>query len=118
MTVFSAGTEPAGQVNPFAIKVMAEVGIDISSHHPEHVDRYIAEEWDYVITVCDDARETCPVFLGKVRQRLHISFEDPAKAKGTEVFIINEFRRIRNSIKTEFYRYYTEYFKTDKNEKR
>ncbi len=77
--VHSAGTEPAAQVNQKAVKVMSEVGIDISQHKPKLVDIYLNEVWDYVITVCDDAKETCPVFFGKVKHRLHMGFEDPSK---------------------------------------
>lgn len=105
--VFSAGTAPASQVHPKAIKVMNETGIDISNHRPENVDAYLDGEWDYVITVCDDARETCPAFHGKVKHRLHMGFEDPSRATGTELFIMNEFRRIRDEIKDRFYEFYT-----------
>ena len=104
--VHSAGTEPAYQVNPKAIKIMSEAGIDISSHYPHHVDKYLNEVWDYVVTVCDNAKETCPVFTGKVKHRLHIGFEDPSQVKGTEEFIWSEFRRIRDEIKTKFYEFY------------
>jgi arsenate reductase len=106
LEVHSAGTEPAGQVNPLAIKVMTEAGIDISHHTPKHVNKYINEEWDYVITVCDDANETCPVFTGKVKHRLHLGFEDPSRAVGTEEFIWNEFRRIRDQIREKFLEFY------------
>lgn len=108
ITVCSAGTEPASQVNPKAIKVMGEVGIDISHHTPKMVDQYINEEWDYVITVCDDANETCPAFFGKVKHRLHFGFEDPSHAIGTDEFIWSEFRRVRDLIKEKFYTFYCE----------
>jgi arsenate reductase len=108
LVVESAGTEPASHVNPYAIKVMSELGIDISKNKPKLVDQFINDEWDYVITVCDNAKETCPAFFGKVKHRLHIGFEDPAEAKGTEEFILNEFRRIRDLIKTDFEKFYTE----------
>ena len=108
ITVCSAGTEPASQVNPKAIKVMGEVGIDISHHTPKMVDQYINEEWDYVITVCDDANETCPAFFGKVKHRLHFGFEDPSHAIGTDEFIWSEFRRVRDLIKQKFYTFYCE----------
>ena len=75
LQVFSAGTEPATRINPTAKKVMMEAGVDISHHTPKNVGQYLNEEWDYVITVCDDANETCPVFPGKVRHRLHIGFD-------------------------------------------
>jgi arsenate reductase len=106
MTVRSAGTEPAAIVNPTAIMVMNEAGIDISSHKPEHVNKYLNENWDYVITVCDNAMETCPFFPGKVKHRLHMGFEDPSAFKGTEIEIINEFRRIRDKIRSSFSDFY------------
>ncbi len=111
LIVRSAGTEPAARVNPTAIQVMRESGIDISSHKPESVDQYKTEEWDYVITVCDHANETCPVFSGKVKNRLHIGFEDPSHAKGTEDFILSEFRRVRDEIKNAFYELYIDQIK-------
>ena len=111
--VQSAGTLPSSVVNPSAIKVMAEVGIDISMNSPKSVDLYLDNQWDYVITVCDDANETCPVFIGKVKHRLHMGFEDPSKATGTEEFIMSEFRRVRDEIKTEFYKFYIDELKID-----
>jgi arsenate reductase len=105
--VRSAGTEPASEVNQKAVKVMKEAGIDISEHKPIFINNYLNEEWDYLITVCDDANETCPVFIGKVKHRLHMGFEDPSKAKGTEKFVWNEFRRIRDLIKEQFYKLYS-----------
>jgi arsenate reductase (thioredoxin) len=106
LKVFSAGTEPAPRVNQTTIDVMKRAGVDISSHKPVHVDKYINEEWDYVITVCDDANETCPVFSGKVRHRLHMGFEDPSKFKASYTEVLNEFYRIRNDIRDEFYKLY------------
>jgi Protein-tyrosine-phosphatase len=106
--VHSAGTEPAKQVNQNAIKVMQEAGIDISQHKTKSVDRYLKDEWDYVITVCDNAKETCPVFLGKVKHRLHMGFEDPSNFKGTDMQIMNDFRRIRDQIKSSFYKFYND----------
>lgn len=100
--VFSAGTAPAKEVNPYAVIVMKEVGIDISSYKPKLVDKFLTEEFDYVITVCDHAKETCPLFSGKVLNRLHLGFEDPAEAIGSEEEILNEFRRIRDEIKVKF----------------
>jgi arsenate reductase len=111
LTVCSAGTEPAGQVNQTAVKVMKEDGIDISHHTPKMVDQYLKDEWDYVITVCDHANETCPLFMGKVKQRLHIGFEDPSHAKGSDEFILSEFYRIRDQIKNEFFKLYVEQIK-------
>jgi arsenate reductase (thioredoxin) len=111
ITVRSAGTEPADKINAYAVKIMAEAGIDISSHIPENVDRYLPETWDYVITVCDHANETCPVFSGNVKHRLHLGFEDPSKAKGSSEFIRSEFLRIRDAIKNTFYKLYIEQIK-------
>jgi len=109
--VHSAGTVPAKQVNQKAVKVMSEEGIDISSHFPKKVEKYIHDEWDYVITVCDDANETCPVFTGRVKQRLHFGFEDPSNVKGSDEFIWSEFRRIRDEIKEKFYNFYLKQLK-------
>lgn len=106
LQVFSAGTEPAKQINAKAVLVMQEIGIDISTHTPKHVEQYLNETWDYVITVCGGANETCPAFVGKVKKRLHIGFEDPSEAKGTDEFIMSEFRRVRDEIKTEFQKLY------------
>jgi arsenate reductase len=103
LEVFSAGTEPAARINPTAVAVMKEAGVDISKHRPTSVDVYLGEDWDYVITVCDDANETCPVFPGKVRNRLHMGFEDPSKVKGSYTEIMNAFYDVRNEIRDEFY---------------
>lgn len=105
--VHSAGTEPASMVNQTAVKVMSEVGVDISQHKPKLVDIYLKDEWDYVITVCDNAKETCPVFFGKVKHRLHMGFEDPSNAIGTKEYILSEFRRVRDEIKESFFTFYT-----------
>jgi arsenate reductase (thioredoxin) len=106
LEVHSAGTIPATKVNQKAVEVMAEAGIDISRHTPKLVDQYLNEEWDYVMTVCDQANETCPAFYGKVKHRMHIGFEDPSLAKGSDKFIMSEFRRIRDEIKKRFYEFY------------
>jgi arsenate reductase (thioredoxin) len=106
LEVLSAGTAPARQVNQIAVRVMAEAGIDISSHTPKHVDNYIQDEWDFVITVCDNANETCPIFTGNVKNRLHMGFEDPSIATGTDEFIWSEFRRVRDDIKIRFLNFY------------
>ncbi|MBN2272996.1 MAG: arsenate reductase ArsC [Bacteroidales bacterium] len=109
--VRSAGTEPASRVNPKAIKVMAEAGIDISHQIPKMVDQYLNDEWDFVITVCDHANETCPAFLGKVKHRLHMGFEDPSHMIGSDEFLWSEFRRVRDEIKETFHRFYNEHIK-------
>lgn len=94
--VFSAGTHP-GSVRAEAIEAMREVGIDISHHRSKSVDEFAGREFDYVITVCDNARENCPVFPGKTR-RIHWSFDDPAAAPGDEATRLAEFRRVRDEI--------------------
>lgn len=106
LTVRSAGTMAAGRLNEGAVRVMAEVGIDISHHTSDPVEMYLGEEWDYVITVCGGANEVCPTFTGKVKSRLHIGFDDPSHATGTEEFIESEFRRVRDEIKESFYNFY------------
>jgi len=109
--VCSAGTQASGTLNGKAVKVMKEAGIDISHHTSDSVDKYLGEEWDYVITVCGGANEACPAFLGKVKHRFHIGFDDPSHATGTDAFIWSEFVRVRNGIKEEFYKFYVEQIK-------
>lgn len=94
--VFSAGTHPS-VVNPFAIEAMRERGIDISQHRSKSVDEFAGQEFDYVITVCDNANENCPVFPGQTK-RIHWSFDDPAAAVGSEQERLSEFRRVRDEI--------------------
>jgi len=94
----SAGTRPAGRVHPLAVKAMAEVGVDLSDARPEVVDTYLDQCWDLVITVCDSARETCPVFPAPVEQ-LHISFYDPADAEGSDEERLAVFRKVRDEIR-------------------
>ena len=84
LDVFSAGTKPAEKVNPRAVKVMKERDIDISGHTPHNVEEYLNEPWDYVITVCGGATESCPAFIGNVKHRIHIGFNDPSDAVGSE----------------------------------
>ena len=95
--VFSAGVEPT-QVNPLAIKVMDEIGIDISKQRSKSVREFLSQQFDYVVTVCDYARQTCPVFPGKYK-KIHWNLEDPAKAQGTEEEMLLIFRKVRNQIK-------------------
>ncbi|WP_342648443.1 arsenate reductase ArsC [Mucilaginibacter sp. CSA2-8R] len=97
VTVYSAGIETHG-VNPKAVAVVAEDHIDISGHTSNHVDEYQNIPFDYVITVCDNAKEACPYFPGDV-QRFHYNFPDPAKATGTPEQVMQEFRRVRDMIK-------------------
>jgi arsenate reductase len=111
LKVCSAGTEASGRLNPKAVEVMQEIGIDISHHTSDQVDIYLDEEWDYVITVCGGANETCPAFIGKVKHRLHIGFDDPTFAIGTDEFIQSEYIRVRDEIKQAFWNFYTEQIK-------
>ena len=111
LEVVSAGTEPSGKVHPKAIKAMEEVGIDISNKHPKSVNGFLGESFDYVITVCGGAKESCPMFTGKVKQRLHIGFDDPAEAQGSDEEIMEEFRRIRDEIKQGFSKFYSKIYK-------
>jgi arsenate reductase len=95
---FSAGTHPANAVNPLAVQVMGEVGIDLSEQWPKSVEGFLEQPLDYVITVCDDAAEACPTFPGPV-QRIHWSFRDPAKIKGDEAARLSAFRRARDGLR-------------------
>ena len=101
LEVHSAGTNPTSQVNPQAIQVMHEVGIDISTQTPKSVEIYLNDEWDYVITVCGGANETCPMFVGKVGKRLHIGFDDPATSCD-----LCEYRTLRDIIKRRIAEFY------------
>ena len=104
--VESAGTEASGKLGRKAVKAMAEIGIDISNHTSDSVEKYLNEEWDYVITVCGGANEKCPAFFGKVKNRLHIGFDDPSFAEGTEEFIWSEYIRVRDEINFAFLDFY------------
>ena len=95
--IYSAGIETHG-VNQKAIEIMAEDGIDISKHTSNHIDEYQAIHFDYVITVCDNAKESCPFFPTNA-EKFHQNFPDPAKTTGTEEEVMNEFRRVRNMVK-------------------
>jgi arsenate reductase (thioredoxin) len=108
LEVYSGGTKPAERVNPFAVKAMQEIGIDISKGIPENVNKYIDQPFDYVITVCDNAKESCPVFIGKVKHQLHIGFDDPADAVGSEEEIMPVYRRVRDEIREQFQKFYNE----------
>ena len=110
--VHSAGTKPSSQVHPKAIQVMIEAGIDLTKNYPKNADQFINEAIDFVITVCDNAKESCPVFMGMVGKQLHIGFEDPAEATGTEEEILSEFRRIRDEIKIDFLKFYNDYIRS------
>lgn len=111
LVVCSAGTEASGKLNQKAVSVMNEIGIDISGHTSDSVEKYLNEEWDFVITVCGGANEKCPAFIGNVKNRLHIGFDDPSFAQGSDDFIWSEFRRVRDEIKDAFYKLYLEKIK-------
>lgn len=113
LDVHSAGTNASGKLNQKAVEVMKEVGVDISHHTSDSIEKYINDAWDYVITVCGGANENCPTFSGKVKHRLHIGFDDPSDATGTPEFIDSEYHRVRNEIKKAFYNLYITKFKAD-----
>jgi arsenate reductase (thioredoxin) len=96
--VFSAGVDPAARVRPEAIIVMREQGIDLSSHRPKHVDEFSGESFDYVLTVCDHAREVCPIFPGQTTA-IHHSFIDPGNAPGSPEKKVAQFRKVRDQIR-------------------
>ncbi len=104
--VHSAGTAPASKVHPKAVQVMKEAGIDITSSKTKSVQQFLSQSFDFVITVCDNAKETCPFFTGKVDHRLHMGFEDPAEVLGSEDKMISVFRTVRDNIKKDFYAFY------------
>jgi len=109
--IYSAGIETHG-VNPKAIQVMAEDGIDISHHTSNNVDEYLAIPFDYVITVCDNASENCPYFPGTAK-RFHHNFPDPAKATGTPEQVMDEFRKVRDMIKNYSKEFINQHLTTD-----
>ena len=111
LKVYSAGTEASGKLNSGAVKAMYEISIDISGHTSDSVEKYLNDTWDYVITVCGGANEECPAFVGKVKHRMHIGFDDPSHAIGSKEFIWSEFIRVRDEIKREFYNLYLEEIK-------
>ena len=111
LQVYSAGTEASGRLNRKAVEVMMEAGIDISHHTSDQVDKYLGDDWDYVITVCGGANEVCPSFPGKVKNRLHIRFDDPSHATGSQEFINSEYHRVRDEIREAFLKLYNELIK-------
>lgn len=111
LEVYSAGTEASGRLNQGAVEAMKEIGIDISNHTSDSVQKYLNEEWDFVFTVCGGANESCPAFIGDVKNRVHIGFDDPSHVEGSEAFIKSEFRRVRDEIKQGFYDYYQQNMK-------
>jgi len=98
LEVYSAGTSPAARVHPAAVEALREVGIEIGAAEPKNVAQFLDQAFDVVVTVCDHANETCPVFLGKVGRRVHIGFEDPARAEGSPEEVLAAFRRVRDEI--------------------
>jgi arsenate reductase (thioredoxin) len=102
--VASAGSKPAGYVHPLGIKAMAEIGIDISSHTSKHMDEFLKQSVETVITVCGNADQACPMFPGQLN-RHHWGFDDPAHATGTEEEIMTVFRRVRDEIRRVFEAY-------------
>ena len=107
--VHSAGTRPARSVHPLAVKVMLEAGIDLSECRPKDVSRFVGLDFDYVITVCDGARDECPAFTGNVKHRLHFSFDDPVQATGTDDEVLEAFRKVRDGIRNKLYDFCWEY---------
>jgi len=101
---YSAGTETT-RVNPRAIEVLAEMGIDISGHHSKTMEEFSRGKFDYVITLCGDAKEKCPLFFGGV-ERVHLGFSDPSRATGSEEEVMAEFRRVRDEIKTALWEFF------------
>jgi arsenate reductase len=108
IAAFSAGTE-ASYVHPTAIEVMKEIGIDISRHQSKNLTAFDGQSFDYVITLCGSANETCPLYIGATK-KMHIGFDDPAKAQGTREEVMREFRRVRDEIKEKL----TAFFQAEK----
>jgi arsenate reductase (thioredoxin) len=106
LDVRSAGTRIAERVHPAAVQAMREVGIDIGANVPKSVERFLGEPFDFVITVCDHARETCPVFTGGVGRRVHMGFADPARAEGDAAQVLEAFRRVRAEIRERLHEFY------------
>ncbi len=106
LEVYSAGTEPALAVHRDALKVMAEKGIDISGNYPKDVAEFIEKNFDYLVTVCGAASESCPSFSGAVARRLHIGLDDPAGFEGSEIKVLEKFRAVRDEIIERFSEFY------------
>lgn len=113
LEVYSAGTNPAANANPNAVAAMKEAGMDISGNKPKNVEIFLADPFDYVITVCNNAMETCLYFSGRVKHRLHMGFEDPAEAKGSFEEVMPEYRRVRDEIREGFWKFYLETIKPE-----
>jgi arsenate reductase (thioredoxin) len=106
LEVHSAGTQPAARVNPYAVRAMQEIGIDIASEKPKNVSQFLGQWFDFVITVCGEADKSCPAFRGKVGERLHMDFPDPAQATGSDEEKMNVFRVVRDDIQKRFRAFY------------
>lgn len=105
--VFSAGSKPS-QVNPYAVRAMAGRGIDISGQHSKHLSEFLNQPFDYVITVCDNAAETCPLFPGRA-QRIHWSFPDPAAVQGSDEEILASFEHVRDGLEARLRAWVSEF---------
>jgi len=108
LEAYSAGTQ-ATVVNPTAIEVLKEIGVDISKHHSKNLSEFDGKNFDYVITLCGDANEACPLYIGGTK-KTHIGFDDPAKAQGTKEEVLREFRLVRDEIKEKL----TAFFQAEK----
>jgi arsenate reductase len=106
LQVFSAGIHPASHVSSNAIAVMKEIGLHIEQAYPKHVDQFLDQSFDFVITVCDYAREVCPVFTGKVSHQLHYGFEDPTREIGSDKEVLPVYRRVRDEIRKTMEEFY------------
>ncbi len=95
---YSAGVEPSEEVNPYAVRVMAEIDIDISENQPKDLHQFLAKDLDVIVTLCDHANETCPVFTGRYQDKIHQGFTDPYGTKGTDEEITDVYRQTRNDI--------------------
>ncbi|HCE56947.1 MAG TPA: protein tyrosine phosphatase [Prolixibacteraceae bacterium] len=109
LVVESAGPEPAEAVHPGTIRAMAEIGIDISQSSTTNITEFVKEDWDFVITVCDIARESCPAFIGNVKNSIYLKFEDPLAYEGDDEFLLKLIRTTRTQIVNEFEDFYNEY---------
>ena len=112
LDVISAGTQPNDRIHPIAFLVMAERQLYMDDNFPKSVEHFVNESFDYVITVCEEAKNSCPIFTGEVKQYIHLNFNDPAKSEGTEKYIFSEFRRVRDEIETVFRKFFQENLQT------
>ena len=112
MDVISAGTNPNDRIHPAAFLVMAEKQLYLDDSFPKSVEHFVNDSFDYVITVCEEVKNSCPVFLGDVKQFIHLIFDDPAKSQGSEEYVFSEFRRVRDEIETVFRKFFEENLQT------